>query len=489
MSAATVPLGNDFKVMSLIGVAHGASHYYQLAFATMLLIVRQEAGLTFTDVGLLAGIFYGVSGIAQTFAGFAVDRFGARPILAGGLAVIGVALALVSFAHSFPAFAAIAVVAGLGNCVFHPADFALLNASVNQGRLGRAYSIHGVGGSLGWAAAPIMYFLDSMFGWVGAALIGATPGLVLAVLVWSQRETLIDHRVKARAVAAQHGATPAFSLFLQPAILLCLVYFALIAANTVGIQQFAVPAWTSMFGIGENYAALCLIVFIVGPGASPRPGGDGGHVDRCRAYRADRHRERAAGAAAPAARPGRCRRRAHRPVARHDRAQRHPAWRVRQGLRLCLLRPRCRLVPGAAAVRVPDVLWPAERHLLDRYRSLHRQCRAGAVDPPEHGALRDDEGAGGGGIATYTYLARAGYSSVEAAKNDLTLSRYDFFDSRANFSVVLSAAKDLIAAWYECTLELLAMRSFAVLRMTEEGRQSSIKSHPPRSGHRPRLGG
>lgn len=273
MSVATVPLNNDFKVMSLIGVAHGASHYYQLAFATMLLIVRQEAGLSYTDVGLLAGIFYGVSGIAQTGAGFAVDRFGARPILAGGLAVIGLALALVSVAHSFVAFAAIAVIAGLGNCVFHPADFALLNASVNQGRLGRAYSIHGVGGSLGWAAAPVMYFLDSMFGWVGAALIGATPGLVLAVLVWSQRATLIDHRVKARAAAAQHGAPPASNLFLQPAILLCLVYFALIAANTVGIQQFAVPAWTAMFGIGENYAALCLIVFIVGSAAGVLVGG------------------------------------------------------------------------------------------------------------------------------------------------------------------------------------------------------------------------
>ncbi|WP_395712858.1 MFS transporter [Reyranella sp.] len=273
MIAATVPLNNDFKVMSLIGVAHGVSHYHQLAFATMLLIVRQEAGLSFTDVGLLAGVFYGVSGIAQTFAGFAVDRFGARPILAGGLAVIAGALALVSLAHSFAAFAAIAVIAGLGNCVFHPADFALLNASVNQGRLGRAYSIHGVGGSLGWAAAPVMYFLDSMFGWVGAALIGATPGLVLAVLVWSERATLIDHRVKARASAAQHGTPPAFNLFLQPAILLCLVYFALIAANTVGIQQFAVPAWTSMFGITENYAALCLIVFIVGSAAGVLVGG------------------------------------------------------------------------------------------------------------------------------------------------------------------------------------------------------------------------
>ena len=225
------------------------------------------------DVGLLAGIFYGVSGISQTAAGFAVDRFGARPILAGGLAVIGCALALISVAHSFVGFAAIAVIGGLGNSVFHPADFALLNSSVNPHRLGRAFSIHGVGGSLGWAAAPVMYFLDSMFGWVGAALIGALPGLILSVLVWIHRTELVDHRVKARAAAAQHGTTPMLTLFLQPAILLCLVYFALLAATTVGIQQFAVPAWTSMFGISENYAALCLIVFIVGSAGGVLVGG------------------------------------------------------------------------------------------------------------------------------------------------------------------------------------------------------------------------
>jgi FSR family fosmidomycin resistance protein-like MFS transporter len=272
MSAVAVPASRDVRVISLIGAAHGASHFYQLAFATMLLIVRQEAGLSFEEVGLLAGMFYGVSGIAQTGAGFAVDRFGARPILAGGLFTIGVALALISVAHSFVGFAAIAVIAGLGNSVFHPADFALLNASVNPGRLGRAFSIHGVGGSLGWAAAPVMYFLDSMFGWAGAAFIGAIPGLVLSVLIWGHRITLVDHRVKDRA-AAQHGGTSMLTLFAQPAILLCLVYFALIAANTVGIQQFAVPAWVKMFGISENYAALCLIVFIVGSAGGVLVGG------------------------------------------------------------------------------------------------------------------------------------------------------------------------------------------------------------------------
>jgi MFS transporter, FSR family, fosmidomycin resistance protein len=272
--ASTVPVRRDVRVIGLIGIAHGASHYYQLAFVTMLLIVRERVGLSFEQVGVLGALFYAVSGFGQTVAGFAVDRFGARPILAGGLAAVGSALGLIAVAHSFAGFAAVAVLGGLGNSVFHPADFALLNASVDQKRLGRAFSIHGVGGSLGWAAGPAMYFLDDAVGWVGAALIGAVPGLVLSVLVWAHRTDLVDHRVKARAAAAAGHPSPSpWSLFLQPSILLCLVFFALMAANTVGIQQFAVPAWKSMFGVGQSYAAFCLIVFVVGSAGGVLLGG------------------------------------------------------------------------------------------------------------------------------------------------------------------------------------------------------------------------
>ena len=274
MSAITVePARRDVRVISLIGVAHGTSHYYQLAFVTMLLIVRESAGLSFEQIGLLGAIFYGVSGFGQTVAGFAVDRFGARPILAGGLAALGLALGLVSVTHSFPLFAAIAALGGAGNSVFHPADFAILNASVNHTRLGRAFSIHGLGGSLGWAAAPVMYFLDHALGQFGACLLGAAPGFLLAILVFARRMDLVDHRVKARSHAAQHGAVPHRKLFLQAPILMCLVYFALNAANTVGIQQFAVPAWQQMFGVSQNYAAVCLIVFVVGSAMGTLLGG------------------------------------------------------------------------------------------------------------------------------------------------------------------------------------------------------------------------
>ena len=274
MSAAVAaPLNRDVRIISLIGVAHGVSHYYQLAFVTMLLIVRERAGLSFTDVGALGAIYYGISGVCQTAAGFAVDRFGARPILAGGLALGAVGLALTALADSFLSFAAISVVGAIGNCVFHPADFAILNSSVNQRRLGRAFSIHGLGGSLGWAAAPVIYFLDDLVGRTGAALIGALPGLVLAALVLGNRRYLVDHRIEVHAAAAVKGARAGLGLFLQTSILLCLAYFALIAVNTVGIQQMAVPAWMEMFGLGERHAALCLMVFMVGAAVGMFVGG------------------------------------------------------------------------------------------------------------------------------------------------------------------------------------------------------------------------
>ncbi len=44
--------------------------------------------------------------------------------------------------------------AGVGNTVYHPADYALLSHHVPSDRIGQAYSIHTFAGMLGSAAAP-----------------------------------------------------------------------------------------------------------------------------------------------------------------------------------------------------------------------------------------------------------------------------------------------------------------------------------------------
>ena len=141
-----------------------------------------------TDVGLLAGIFYGVSGICPDRGGLrrrslrrAADP-GRRAVhhRRGAGADIGGA-----FLRGLRRHRGDRRPRQLASSI-PPTSRCSMPRSI-RGRLGRAFSIHGVGGSLGWAAAPVMYFLDSMFGWAGAALIGAIPGLVLSVLVWGHR--------------------------------------------------------------------------------------------------------------------------------------------------------------------------------------------------------------------------------------------------------------------------------------------------------------
>ena len=66
------------------------------------------------------------------------------------------------FATGYASLVAVAALAGLGNSVFHPADFTVLNHRVSQPRLGHAFSVHGLSGNLGWAAAPVFALLPTL---------------------------------------------------------------------------------------------------------------------------------------------------------------------------------------------------------------------------------------------------------------------------------------------------------------------------------------
>ncbi len=138
-----------------MGLAHGVSHFYHLLLAPLFPWIKAEFGLSYAELGLLMTVFFAVSAVVQTASGFVVDRFGARPVMFGGLTCLGAAALLLSTSTGYSMLLFGAGVAGLGNGVFHPADFTLLNKHVSQPRLGHAFSVHGISGNLGWAAAPV----------------------------------------------------------------------------------------------------------------------------------------------------------------------------------------------------------------------------------------------------------------------------------------------------------------------------------------------
>ena len=114
-----------------------------------------DFSLSYTDVGLLTTTFFVVSGIGQALAGFIVDRVGAHRVLFFGIAALALSGIMLMLTTHYAMLIATAAVAGAGNSIFHPADFTLLNNRVSQPRLGHAFSVHGLAGNLGWAAAPV----------------------------------------------------------------------------------------------------------------------------------------------------------------------------------------------------------------------------------------------------------------------------------------------------------------------------------------------
>jgi len=261
-TAAPESFQRDVRIITLVGVAHAFSHFFQLALPPLFPILRSEFDASWTVLGLLVGVFYAASGITQFVAGFAVDRFGARPVLLGGLALLAGGTVLAGLAPGVYWLFPIVALMGVGNGVFHPCDFAILNANVAQRRLSHAYSTHGVGGSLGYALSPIVsYALAAAFNWrVSLALMGLAGLVALAVLA-HQRTYLTSHRA---ADARSHSLSGSMGLFLQPAILLCFGYFVIQTMASVGLQTFLPSALNSGFAVPLVLAATAVTAYLLG---------------------------------------------------------------------------------------------------------------------------------------------------------------------------------------------------------------------------------
>ncbi len=258
-------------MIGLVGLAHGTSHLFQLALPPLFPLLRAEFGVSWTLLGALVGVFYAASGATQFAAGFVVDRAGARPVLFAGLALLATATLAGAFAPGvwwlFPMMAA----AGIGNGVFHPADFAILNANVARQRLGHAYATHGIGGNLGYALAPLLsYGLGAALGWRAALLIMGAAGLVVLGLIATQRDAL---QAPPHPDARGAGVRGNVALLLQWPLVMCFAYFLVQTMATVGLQTLAPGTLNAAFGVPLPLALSTVTAYVLGGAAGILAGG------------------------------------------------------------------------------------------------------------------------------------------------------------------------------------------------------------------------
>ncbi|MBI2203794.1 MAG: MFS transporter [Candidatus Rokubacteria bacterium] len=266
----------DFRLIAVVGVAHFASHFFQLTLPPLFPLLRVEFGVGYAALGLVMSVFYGASAVGQSISGFLVDRIGARPVLLGGTAALAGGIILAGFAESMSALVAVALVAGLGNSVFHPADYALFNTAIGTGRLGRAYSAHALAGALGYAAAPAtIVALAAGFGWRGAVIgVGVTGLAWLAVLAYQTRGLSALRRAEPTAQRTRDGApaSAAGVLFTTP-IVAAFAYFVLLTTATAGTQTFSVAAIVALYASPLGLATTALSGYLIGKAVGVLGGG------------------------------------------------------------------------------------------------------------------------------------------------------------------------------------------------------------------------
>jgi MFS transporter, FSR family, fosmidomycin resistance protein len=256
---------HETRIVVGVCAAHFVSHYYILILAPLFLFVREEYGVTYTELGLALTAFNVVSAVLQTPAGFLVDRIGARLVLIVGLVIGAVAFAVAGLVNSFWVFVAMFAVAGIGNTVYHPADYALLSQHVPAERIGRVYSFHTFAGMLGNAVAPAsLLFLQTLVGWRGAFVAAGVLGLTVALGLALQGNGP-NGPAPAAAKPSQDAAPAAvgWRLLLSTPILSNLVFFMLISMVCGGVYNFTVAALGTAFGTAPAIANTALSAMLL----------------------------------------------------------------------------------------------------------------------------------------------------------------------------------------------------------------------------------
>jgi MFS family permease len=244
--------------------------------------LKDAFALSYAELGLLMSVFFIVSCIAQAASGFLVDRIGARPVLFGGVGLLVIAALVYSQSNGYAMLLLGAVIAGCGNGIFHPVDYTLINHKVSPPNLPYAYSMHGVTGYLGWAAAPAFMIAIAQFSdWRIAFLSAAFFEVCILATLWLNKNYLLDNvkerheTTHASAQQSNPGITQEspFAFLKLTAVWLCWIFFFFSMASTSSLQSFAPSALFDIYQVPLDVGSYYITLLALGSAAGVLFGG------------------------------------------------------------------------------------------------------------------------------------------------------------------------------------------------------------------------
>ena len=248
----------QLRTLAAISIAHWVSHFQMFVLPMLFPFLKAQLGVGYIELGFALTVFAVTSGLTQAPIGYLADHLGARKILLMGLTLGGLALIVLGLHLSYPWLVACAVLLGLANSVYHPANYAILSAHMNEARMGRAFSIHTFAGYVGGAVAPaIVATLVATIGGHGALIVSGAVGPLVALLLLVLG--IPDASAADRRTA---GSTTLRQGIVTPALIVLTIFFMLLSLSSAGIGNFGLVALISGYGVTLPTANIALTAFL-----------------------------------------------------------------------------------------------------------------------------------------------------------------------------------------------------------------------------------
>jgi MFS family permease len=272
----------------VVGVISGSqfvNHTYLVVFPPVLGVLTEEFGVTLAALGVVLGVQGATNTAFQLPFGHLADTRDRSIALAlssfvGAAGVLGVAAA--------PTYEWLVVAAGLvgvGVAGHHPAHYPLLSDATPEAHRGRAFSVYGFGGSLGFAASPA--FITAVLAIPGLTWRHAVGAIGLFGLGYAVVATAVVHRRVSEDVTAPNRESgdargglrdrvraQLRALAAAPGILALAVLALVTSVSSWGFTSYVTVLLTDGYGVSLTTANLTLTAIFAAGAVAILLGGD-----------------------------------------------------------------------------------------------------------------------------------------------------------------------------------------------------------------------
>jgi MFS family permease len=267
--AQAVAMGTgERRTLALICTGHFMSHFWSITMPALFTVLSTVFHVNFVQLGLMMTVYSIANAICQIPCGVIVDRYGPKWILVAGIFLNGFAFAGCALAPNYATLLALMLIAGAGQAVFHPADYAILSALFPKERAGKTYAMHTFMGFSGGAAAPIIVAgLASIFNWqvslAVTGLLGIGVGLLIAALMHAPELEAAAPKVAGEQAQDSSGSwRTGISYMLSRTLLLLFGFFVFSSMYMSGIRSFLPSTLTALFDMSNGTANAMLTAFM-----------------------------------------------------------------------------------------------------------------------------------------------------------------------------------------------------------------------------------